>query len=100
MENGISIKGAVGLALAFMVIQLLIGIPFVIAVPEHLAMAITLPIAYTASIYFASRYVALPNLQWDLPSKLLTVLVSIIFFMAVKFASSLPLEFIPGYEQM
>ncbi len=100
MEKGISIKGAIGLALAFMVIQLVIAIPLIFAVPEHLAMAITLPIAYIASIYFASRYVSMPSLQWDLPKNLVTVFVSIMFFMAVKFASSLPLEFIPGYEQM
>jgi len=79
-----------------------VGIAIVMAiifVEESIAYALVL--SYILSLLIGKQLIDFPVFSWGngaLTPK--TVFMSILFFMAVKMGSSIPLEFIPGYEKI
>lgn len=100
-SQSLSYKGAIWLILIFFMVQLLCGIPLALIGKGDFGMAITLLLSYPIVLFVARRYVGMPDLRFaNQKLDFVSLGGAAVFFVATKMAVTLPLEFIPGYEQM
>ncbi len=92
---------AIVMAIIFVVMQGLGALPFLAFMSLEESIAYALVLSYILSLLIGKQLIDFPVFSWGngaLTPK--TVFMSILFFMAVKMGSSIPLEFIPGYEKI
>lgn len=98
---GISIGIAILMAIIFVVMQGVASLPFIAFMSIEESIAYALLLAYIGSLLIGKQFISFPSFTWGNGSLTpMTIIVSIVFFIAVKIGSSLPMEFIPGYEEL
>ena len=98
---GISIGIAILMAIIFVVMQGVAGLPFGLFMSIEEAIAYALLLSYVGSLLVGKQFIPFPSFTWGNGSLTpMTVIVSIVFFVAVKIGTSMPMEFIPGYEEL
>ena len=100
-KMGISVGIALVMAIIFVVMQGLGALPFMAFMSMEESIAYALLLSYVGSLLIGKQLIDFPVFSWgDGALTPMTIFMSILFFMAVKIGSSIPLEFIPGYEKI
>ena len=99
--TGITTGIAILMAIIFVLMQGVSGLPFLAFMSMEESIAYALLLAYVGSLLVGKQFIPFPSFTWGNGSLTpMTVIVSIVFFIAVKIGTSMPMEFIPGYEEL